>query len=112
MDLTKMNSTMIYSVIYDMLINPQDYYGKSIIVDGYFDTMFNDKLNVRYYYVVVPDATACCVQGLEFMLPKNKKYPEDYPSVKENMRIKGVLDRYEEEGQFYLYINAEYVKKI
>jgi hypothetical protein len=106
-DLTQMNATMIYSVIYDILINPDSYYGKSILVDGYFDTMMNDELGVRYYFIVVPDATACCVQGLEFTLPDGKVYPDDYPAVNENIRIKGVIDRYAEEGQYYTYIKTE-----
>ena len=105
-DLTAMNSTMIYSVIYDMMINPDNYYGKSLIVDGYFDTMEDPSLGARYYFVVVPDATACCVQGLEFMLDK-ATFPDDYPEVTTDIRVKGVMDCYMEQGQKYTYIKAD-----
>ena len=107
MDLTQMNSTMIYSVIYDLMIKPNDYYGKSFMVDGYFDTMYNDDLGVRYYFVVVPDATACCVQGLEFKLPEGTVYPDDFPEPGTDIRVRGGLGSYEENGQPYAYINAD-----
>ena len=107
MDLTKMNPTMIYSIIYDLMIKPNDYYGKTFMVDGYFDTMYNDDLGVRYYFVVVPDATACCAQGLEFKLPEGTVYPDDYPEPGTDIRVRGVLGSYEENGQPYAYINAD-----
>ena len=107
MDLTQMNSTMIYSVIYDLMIKPNDYYGKTLMVDGYFDTVVNEQLGVRYYFVVVPDATACCAQGLEFKLPEGTVYPDDYPEPGTDIRVQGVLGSYEENGQAYAYINAD-----
>lgn len=107
LDLTAMNSNMIYSVIYDMMINPDNYYGKSMLVDGYFDTLFEERLDTRYFFVVVPDAAACCVQGLEFKLGDDKAYPSDYPEPSTDIRIRGVLDCYEEEGQTYAYIRAD-----
>ncbi len=106
-DLTVMNSTMIYSVIYDIMVNPTAYYGKSLIVDGYFDSMYLDEFQSRYYFVVVPDATACCVQGLEFRLPDEGTYPDDYPDPGTDIRIRGVLGNYEEAGQVYSYIMAD-----
>jgi hypothetical protein len=110
-DLTQMNSTMIYSVIYDMMINPDSYYGKSLLVDGYFDTMVYDGSDTRYFFVVVPDATACCVQGLEFILT-GASYPGDYPEVQDDIRVRGVMDCYEEAGQMYTYIRADSLTKI
>ncbi len=107
MDLTTMNATMIYSIIYDLMIKPNDYYGKSFMVDGYFDTMSNDELGTRYFFVVVPDATACCVQGLEFKLPEGKVYPDDFPEPGTDIRVRGVLGSYEELGQSYAYIQAD-----
>ncbi len=111
-DLTQMNSTMIYSVIYDLMVKPNDYYGKTFMVDGYFDTLYNEQLGVRYYFVVVPDATACCVQGLEFKLQKEPVYPDDYPEPGTVIRVRGVLGSYEENGQPYAYINADAISLI
>ncbi|MBP5604217.1 MAG: hypothetical protein J6X60_01555 [Ruminiclostridium sp.] len=106
-DLTKMNATMIYSIIYDLMVKPNDYYGKTLMVDGYFDTVVNEQLGVRYFFVVVPDATACCAQGLEFKRPEDRVYPDDYPEPGKGIRVRGVLGSYEENGQPYAYINAD-----
>lgn len=107
MDLTTMNATMIYSIIYDLMIKPNDYYGKSLMVDGYFDTMYDENLGTRYYFVVVPDATACCVQGLEFKLSGDTAYPDGYPEPGTDIRVRGVLGSYDELGQTYAYIQAD-----
>ncbi len=109
-DLTTMNATMIYSVIYDITVNPDNYYGKRLLLDGYFDTMYEERLDTRYYFIVVPDATACCMQGLEFIPETELTYPDDYPTPGQDIRIVGVLDRYEEEGNNYIYIRAEHME--
>ena len=89
------------------MVKPNDYYGKSLLVDGYFDTMCLEEFQSRYYFVVVPDATACCVQGLEFKLPEGNVYPDDYPEAGTDIRVRVVLGSYEEAGQTYAYIQAD-----
>ena len=89
------------------MVKPNDYYGKSLLVDGYFDTMYLEEFQSRYYFVVVPDATACCVQGLEFKLTEGNVYPDDYPEAGTDIRVRGVLGSYEEAGQTYAYIQAD-----
>lgn len=108
-DLTAMNSTMVYSVVYDIMSDPEKYYQKTLLVDGYFDTSYDERLDTRYYFVVIPDATACCSQGLEIMLDESKVYPNDYPDVSSDIRVRGTLDRYDEEGRTYYYINGTLV---
>lgn len=105
-DLTQMTPTMVYSVIYDIMVNTDRYYGRTILLDGFFDTDLDEK----YYFVVVPDATACCSQGLEFKLGDTKVYPDDYPEKSADIRLRGTLEKYEEEGQSYCYIKADWVK--
>ena len=106
-DLTTMNSTMIYSVIYDITVNADRYYGKTLMLDGYFDTSYDETLDTRYYFIVVPDAAACCMQGLEFKLGDSAVYPNDYPEVKSDIRVRGTLAQYDELGQTYCYIDAD-----
>ncbi len=110
LDLTAMNSTMVYSVIYDIMVEPEKYYGQTMKVDGFFDTVTDDRLGTRYFFVVVPDAAACCSQGLEFMLDDSKSYPDDYPETAADIEVKGILDRYDEEGQTYYYIRTDELK--
>ena len=34
---------------------------------------------VVYHACVIPDATACCAQGIEFTLAGDHRWPDDYP---------------------------------
>ena len=57
-DLTEMNPTMIYATVYDIVTEPEQYLGKTLKVNGFFDTGYDESLDTRYYFVVIPDATA------------------------------------------------------
>lgn len=109
-DLTAMNSTMVYSVVYDIMVEPEKYYGQKLKVDGFFDTVEDERLGARYYFVVIPDAAACCQQGLEFMLDESKIYPNDYPETAADIEVTGTLDKYDEEGYTYYYIKTDELK--
>ena len=104
LDLTKMSSTMIYTTIFDMLIMPEDYVEKSIKVKGWFET-YTDPYTAEFYYaVVVPDATACCQQGLEFVWPGDHKYPDDFPEPGQDITVTGLYKLIENDGITYNYL--------
>ena len=104
LDLTKMSATMIYSTIFDMLIMPEDYIEKTIKLSGWFETYTDPQSGEMYYAVVVPDATACCQQGLEFVWPGDHKYPEDFPEIKQDITVTGIYKLIENDGITYNYL--------
>ena len=106
LDLTQMSATMIYSTIFDMLIMPEDYVDKIIKVSGWFETYTDPYTNELYYAVVVPDATACCQQGLEFVWPGEHKYPEDFPEVGADITVTGLYKLIENDGITYNYLEV------
>ena len=106
LDLTKMSATMIYSTIFDMLIMPEDYIEKTIKLSGWFETYTDPQTGEMYYAVVVPDATACCQQGLEFVWPGDHKYPEDFPEIKQDITVTGIYKLIENDGITYNYLEA------
>lgn len=106
LDLTVMNANMIYATVYNIVTEPEAYYGKTLKLGGYFDTSYDERLDTRYYFVVIPDATACCSQGLEFMCSFDISYPDDYPDPGTDIEVTGTLDRYDEEGHTYYYIKT------
>ena len=110
LDLTKMSSTMIYTTIFDMLIMPEDYVEKNIKVKGWFETYTDPYTAELYYAVVVPDATACCQQGLEFVWPGEHNYPADFPTPGEDITITGVYKVTETDGVTYAYLEANAVE--
>lgn len=112
-DLTQLSSTMVYSEVYAMMYEPEQYMGKTIKMNGLFSA-FEGRSGEIYYACIVQDATACCAQGLEFELKGPYSFPDDYPAQGEEITVVGTFDTYQEEynGNYYLYIilrNAELV---
>lgn len=105
-DLTKMSATMIYSTIFDMLIMPEEYVEKVIKVKGWFETYTDPQTAELYYAVVVPDATACCQQGLEFIWPGDHHYPADFPDPGQDITVTGRYKLVDKDGFAYNYLEA------
>lgn len=110
LDLTKMSATMIYSTMFDMLVMPEDYIEKNIKVKGWFETYTDPYSGELYYAVVVPDATACCQQGLEFVWPGDHKYPEDFPQAGADITVTGIYKLIENDGISYNYLEASKIE--
>lgn len=100
-DLTKLSSTMVYSEVYNMLYIPENYIGKTVKMSGMFVTYTNQDESQVYPAVLIADATACCSQGLEFLLEGNPAYPEGYPEMKTEITVIGTFETYEEEGNTF-----------
>ena len=105
LDLTSMNSTMVYSEVYNMMNTPDDYIGKSVKATGSFSVFTDIKTGKYYYSCVIADATACCQQGLEFVLAEERKYPDEFPTQGRQITVAGVFDTYEEDGNTYCCLN-------
>ena len=110
LDLTKMSATMIYSTMFDMLVMPEDYIEKNIKVSGWFETYTDPQTGEMYYAVVVPDATACCQQGLEFVWLGKHTYPDDFPTPGDDITVTGVYKLIENDGISYNYLEASSVE--
>ena len=103
-------ATMIYSTIFDMLIMPEDYIDKNIKVQGWFETYTDPQTGELYYAVVVPDATACCQQGLEFVWLGDHSYPADFPDTGADITVTGRYKLIENDGITYTYLEANSVE--
>lgn len=106
-DLTKMSSIMVYSEVYNMMVEPETYIGKTIKIQGPYYASYWDQTDNYYHYVIIEDATACCTQGLEFIWDNNEhQFPDEYPEDYTEVEIIGTFNKYEEEGQEFYYIAA------
>jgi hypothetical protein len=106
-DLTKMSATMIYAEVFNMLIEPEKYENKRLKIKGLF-TIYNEGTNDEVYSVIVPDATACCQQGIEFFYNF-----ENRPTSGSEIIVTGIFKIHqlsEENGITYNYIQAENVE--
>lgn len=107
-DLTALSSTMVYSEVYNMMSVPENYMGKKVKMGGAFAVYHDEKTDNYYYACIIKDATACCSQGIEFVLAGDYKYPDDYPQVGEDVCVVGEFDTYKEGEYTYCTLrNAE-----
>ena len=100
-DLTKLSSTMVYSEVYHLIYNPDDYIGKTVKMEGQFAYYENPDTKDQYFACMIADAMACCSQGLEFVLAGEHTYPDDYPEPDTEITVTGTLEMYEEDGFQY-----------
>ena len=112
-DLTVLSSTMVYSEVYNMLyFYPEDYYGKTVKANGIFAIyqMVVDGVTQPApvaYACIIADATACCAEGMEFVLKGDLTYPDDYPELGTEITVIGEFQSYEENGMTrYHLVNA------
>lgn len=112
-DLTVLSSTMDYSEVYNMLyFYPEDYYGKTVKANGIFAIyqMVVDGVTQPdpvAYACIIADATACCAEGMEFVLEGDYTYPDDYPELGAEITVIGEFQSYEENGMtWYHLVNA------
>lgn len=97
LDLTRMSSTMVYSMVFQMVTEPTKFIGKKIKMKGVFSTYQDEETGRRFFGCVIKDALACCSQGLAFELAKPRKFPSEYPDEGTSITIIGTFEFEKEE---------------
>ncbi|SEK53725.1 hypothetical protein SAMN02910377_01132 [Pseudobutyrivibrio ruminis] len=104
LDLTALSSTMVYSEVFNMMMAPEEYEGKTIKMDGVCNVYQDSATGKTYYACIVQDATQCCSQGLEFVLDESQYEASDYPENGEEIVISGDFSTYTEGDYQYITI--------
>lgn len=109
LDLTKLSSTMVYAEVNNIMVSPDEYIGRTIKMSGQFAVYAAAETGPFYYACIIADATACCQQGIEFVLTdESLNYPEDYPKIGATITVIGEFQTYLEDDVLYCHlINAE-----
>ena len=103
-DLTEMDSDMVYVMVYQLMIDPDQYIGKTFRIAGSFRAIYSDQTQKWYSYCLVQDALACCAQGVEFVWGDGTHiYPDEYPLEDTRIVVEGTFETYQEEGSDSLY---------
>lgn len=109
-DLTQLTSVLVYSEVYNMLVKPGEYVGKTVKMSGRFSAAYSEETGLYYPAVIIKDATACCSQGMEFVLRGEPEYPGGYPEQSAEITVVGTFETYDENGNLYCHlVNAEIV---
>lgn len=108
-DLSVMDSDMIYATVYQMMSDPDQYVGKTFRIEGKFYVTYDEMTKNQYYYCVIKDATECCAQGLEFVWGDGTHiYPDEYPADGTEVVVDGTFELYTENDSKYCRLaNAE-----
>ncbi len=107
LDLTALSSTMVYSEVFNMMMAPEEYEGKTLKMDGTCNVYQDQETGKTYYACIVQDATQCCSQGLEFVLDESQYEASDYPENGDEIVISGDFSTYTEgEYQYITILNS------
>ena len=91
LDLSSLSKTMMYSQVYDMIYNPDAYLGKTVRILGPVNCAVDEETGREHYACIIEDATACCMQGIEFELAD----PDvSVPPNGETVLVSGTFDTY------------------
>ena len=104
LDLSRMSGTIVYSQVYNLLYDPSPWLGKTIRMAGYYNYFDDQEHGVVYHACIVPDATQCCAQGIEFIWAGEHAWPEEYPQIGQEITVTGRLEIYEDQGTRYLHL--------
>lgn len=98
-DLTALSSTMVYSEVYNMLTEPNRYIGKTVRMAGGYSAFLDESTGILYRVCMIADATACCAQGMEFILTD-----DNYPEMESDITVVGTFQTYTENGTQYCHL--------
>ncbi len=108
-DLTAMSSTMVFSEVSAMLAEPDSFLGKTVRMAGQFAIYEDPSTGNIYFACIVQDATACCSNGIEFILEGEPEYPQGYPELGSEIIVTGTFDKYEENGYYYITLREAHL---
>lgn len=80
LDLTDMSGTMLYTMIYNMMMQPDDYLGRTIRVKGQFSAYVDEKSGKSYYACYIADAAVAARRGWNFFRPTRLPIRMIFPS--------------------------------
>lgn len=80
-DLTGMSSTMVFAEVYNMMVEPESYEGKTVRMQGELVSYPHPFTGEDCHAVIVKDALACCAQGFQFQPAEGVTLPEDSAEV-------------------------------
>ena len=104
LDLSVLSGTFVYAEVYNLMAEPEEYMGKTIKIRGIYSVFEEPSTGVVYHACVIPDATACCMQGMEFVPAVEPEDPDHFLEDSADITVTGRLEIYVDEGISYLHL--------
>ena len=93
LDLMGLSGVVVYAQVNNLVTDYPSWLGKTIRIEGYY-SVTDDGDGTVYHACIIPDATQCCAQGLEFVWAGGHTYPDDYPEEGAGIIVTGRLELY------------------
>jgi len=106
-DLTVLSETVLSAELMHIILNSDDYVGKTIRVRGTYYSLFHEASGEFYHYVITKQGDECCQEGLEFVWNGDHTFPDDYPEMGTPIELYGVFSRYQGEGIRFFYLAVD-----
>ena len=100
-DIVEIKEKMFIAQTNDIYYNADDYLGKTLKYEGFFDIYKEDKTN-RLYFFVIRYGPGCC--GIDANAGFEVVWDQDYPNQDDWVEAVGVLEDYEDDGYHYLRV--------
>ena len=88
-DLTKMSNMMIYSLMYDILMKPEDYADQRMRLVGTYSPFKNPDTGLMEHTLIFYDVSYCCEVELRVNMKEEYQYPKDFPRDGNKMTVVG-----------------------
>jgi hypothetical protein len=109
-DLTAFSTSMAYATMVDLLSNPEEYTGKVIKANGFYEPFYFEGTGRYHHLIEVEGPDGCCPQYFEFVLSGDRVFPDEYPETFAAIQIVGVFGIYEEAGYTLIYLEVDDIK--
>jgi len=108
-DFTRLSRIMAEAEFRNVLQNSADYIGKTVRASGEYFSLFINESDRYHHFVTIVDGDAVCCppEGFEIKLTGDDVSLDDYPEQNTMIEVTGVLGRFEELGQRFLYLAVD-----
>lgn len=107
-DLTTLSAAIAYYEVNNMILNPDNYLGKTVKMTGTFAVYEDVTTGNVYCAILIMDETNSNTQGIEFILADGS-YPDDYPEIGTTATVVGEFQTYDEYGTLYINLIDAYL---
>ncbi|SMC34908.1 hypothetical protein SAMN06296952_0646 [Oscillospiraceae bacterium] len=105
-DLTTMNSDLVYANVFGILSEPDGFIGTTIRITGTAVSHTDETTGETYYACFITDAAACCSSGFEYELADGGTYPADGTEI----TVLGTFNIYEDGGARYALLENSVIE--
>ncbi|MDR0671355.1 MAG: hypothetical protein LBF64_03485 [Oscillospiraceae bacterium] len=100
-DVVEIKEKLFIAQTNDIYLNAEDYLGKTLRYEGFFDE-YVDEFTGNVYRLVLRNGPGCC--GYDQSAGFEVVWDNGYPALNDWVAVTGVLEVYDEEGASYLRV--------